>query len=145
MWGKIMNPMKRLWLHSLYQLYGPHVHCRRQAVKFNHSLTASAVLFGDDISSVLWWCSLDVIFSMTGGCPVITAKTPKKQTTKKTTFRCILLKENVWILIEISLKSVPWGQIDNNPVLVLIMAWPLSEPMMVSFTDAYMPHLASAS
>ena len=38
----------------------------------------------------------------------------------------------------ISLKYVPWSRIDNNPALVLIMAWhrtgdkPLTEPMIVS-------------
>ena len=50
----------------------------------------------------------------------------------------IFLNENVWISIEISLKFVPKGQINNIPGLVQIMAWcvpgdkPLSEPMMVS-------------
>ena len=53
-------------------------------------------------------------------------------------FKCIFLNENVWIPIEISLKFVPEGSIDNNPALFQIMAWrrpgdkPLSEPMMVS-------------
>ena len=47
--------------------------------------------------------------------------------------------ENVWISIEISLKNVPEGPINNIPALVQIMAWrwpgnkPLSETMMVSF------------
>ena len=50
----------------------------------------------------------------------------------------ILLKENVWFSIKISLKFVPKGQINNIPALVQIMAWrrpgdkPLSEPMTVS-------------
>ena len=53
-------------------------------------------------------------------------------------FKCIFLKENVRILIKISLKFVPKGQMNNIPALVQIMAWrrpgdkPLSEPMMVS-------------
>ena len=53
-------------------------------------------------------------------------------------FRCILLNENIWFAINISLSFVPKGPIDNIPVLVQIMAWcrsgdkPLSEPMMVS-------------
>ena len=53
-------------------------------------------------------------------------------------FICILLNENVWILIRISLKFVPKCLINNNPALVQIMAWrrpgdkPLSKPMMVS-------------
>ena len=53
-------------------------------------------------------------------------------------FQCIVLNENVWIPIKISLKFVPKGRINNIPVLVQIMAWrrpgdkPLSEPMIVS-------------
>ena len=53
-------------------------------------------------------------------------------------FSCIFLHENIWITIEISLKYVPKGSINNNPALFQIMAWrrpgdkPLSEPMMVS-------------
>ena len=54
------------------------------------------------------------------------------------TFKCIFLNENVWIPIEISLKFVPKGSINNSPALFQIMAWrrpgdkPLSEPIMVS-------------
>ena len=50
----------------------------------------------------------------------------------------IFLNENVWIPIEISLKFVPKGPIENIPALVWIMAWrrpgdkPLSEPIMVT-------------
>ena len=53
-------------------------------------------------------------------------------------YKCIFLTENVWILINISLKLVPKGQINNIPALVQIMPWrrpgdkPLSEPMMLS-------------
>ena len=53
-------------------------------------------------------------------------------------FRCILLNENIWIAINISLSFVPKGPIDNIPALVQIMAWrrsgdkPLSGPMMLS-------------
>ena len=52
-------------------------------------------------------------------------------------FKGIFLNENVWILINISLKFVPKGPIDHIPSLVQIMAWHhpgnklLSEPMMV--------------
>ena len=52
-------------------------------------------------------------------------------------FKCIFLKENVWIPIKISLKFVPKSPINNIPALVQIMAWrrpddkPLSEPMLV--------------
>ena len=53
-------------------------------------------------------------------------------------FNCILVNENIWIPIKISLKFVPKGSINNIPTLVQIMAWrrpgdkPLSEPMMVN-------------
>ena len=53
------------------------------------------------------------------------------------TFKHIFLNENITISIEISLKFVPKGFINNIPALVLIMAWhqpgdkSLSEPMMV--------------
>ena len=52
-------------------------------------------------------------------------------------FKWIFLNENVWISVNISLKFVPRGQINNIPTLVQVMAWrrpgdkPLSEPMMV--------------
>ena len=51
--------------------------------------------------------------------------------------KCIFVNENVWKPIEISLKFVPHGPINNIPALVQIMAWrrpgdkPLSGPMMV--------------
>ena len=52
-------------------------------------------------------------------------------------FKFIFLNESIWISIEISLKCVPKGPVNNIPSLVQIMAWrrpgdkPLSEPMMV--------------
>ena len=61
-------------------------------------------------------------------------------------FKCIFVNEIFSILIKISLKFVPKGSIDNNPALVMIMAWrligdkPLSESMPRQFTDAYMRH-----
>ena len=50
----------------------------------------------------------------------------------------LLLNENIWISIKISLKFVPKGPIDHIPALVQIMAWhhpgnkPLPEPTMIS-------------
>ena len=38
-------------------------------------------------------------------------------------FKYILLNENIWNSIEISLKFVLKGPIDNIPALVQIMAW----------------------
>ena len=54
-------------------------------------------------------------------------------------FKRIFLNENVRISIQISLKFVPRGSIDNKPVLVQIMAWhrigdkPLPESMLTQF------------
>ena len=61
-------------------------------------------------------------------------------------FNRILLNENVWILIKISLKFVPKGLIDNKPALVQVMAWrrtgdkPLPEPFLTQSIDTYMQH-----
>ena len=50
------------------------------------------------------------------------------------------------ILIQISLKFVSKGPIDNKTALVQVMAWrrigdkSLPEPMLTQFTDAYMRH-----
>ena len=61
-------------------------------------------------------------------------------------FKCIFLNEKDKIPIQISLKLVPRGPIDNKPALVHVMVWrrtgdkPLPEPMMTQFTDAYMRH-----
>ena len=58
-------------------------------------------------------------------------------------FKRIFLGENIPISIQISLKFVHRGSIDNKPALVQVMAWhwtgdkPLPEPMMTQFTDAY--------
>ena len=52
--------------------------------------------------------------------------------------KCIFLNENVWISLDISLKFVPKGPINNIPSLVQIMTCcrpgdkPLSEPTMAS-------------
>ena len=58
-------------------------------------------------------------------------------------FKCILLNENVWISIKISLNLVPNGSINTIPALVQIMAWRrqgdklLSEPVM----DSLLTHM----
>ena len=61
-------------------------------------------------------------------------------------FKRIFLNENVRISIQISLKFVPNGTIDNKSALVQVMAWrllgakPLPEAMMIQFTNAYTWH-----
>ena len=37
-------------------------------------------------------------------------------------FKYIFVNENVWISIKISLNAVPYGSVDNIPVLAQIMA-----------------------
>ena len=59
-------------------------------------------------------------------------------------FKCILLNENDKIAIQISMKFVPMGTIDNMPAMVQTMAWrllgnkPLPEPIMAQFIEALM-------
>ena len=61
-------------------------------------------------------------------------------------FKCIFLNENFRISIQISLKFVPKGPIDNKSALVQVMAWcrtgdkTLPEPVLTQSTDAYMRH-----
>ena len=58
--------------------------------------------------------------------------------------KCIFVNENVWISINISLKSVPKGPSNNISALVQIIAWhrsgdkTLFEAMMAYFSDAHM-------
>ena len=60
-------------------------------------------------------------------------------------FKYIFLNENIWISIEISLRFVLKGSINNVQALVQIMAWrrpgdkSLSEPMMISLP----PHICA--
>ena len=69
----------------------------------------------------------------------------------QTTFSKAFSWMKIVIFWWISLKLVPQGPINNIPALVQIMAWrrpgdkPLSEPIMVQFTDAYMRHSAPMS
>ena len=61
-------------------------------------------------------------------------------------FECLFVNENDRIRIQISLKFIPRGPIDNRAALVQVIAWhrtgdkPLPEPMMTQFTDVYMRH-----
>ena len=61
-------------------------------------------------------------------------------------FRCIFANEKLCISIQISLKFIPKGTIDNKSALVQVMAWhptgdnALPEPMLTQFIDTYMWH-----
>ena len=56
------------------------------------------------------------------------------------------MKEQCSISIQISLKFVPKGPIDDKSAFVQVMAWrrtgnkPLPEPMLTQFTNVYMRH-----
>ena len=73
------------------------------------------------------WCSINTLRPRQNGCHFA-----------DDTFKRIFLNENVGISINISLKFVSKGLINNIPALVQIMAWrrsgdkPLSEPVMVN-------------
>ena len=62
-------------------------------------------------------------------------------------FNHIFLNENLRISIQLPLKGVPRGPLDNESALVRVMAWsltdykPLHEPMLAQFSDAYMHDL----
>ena len=60
-------------------------------------------------------------------------------------FKWIFLNESVWISINISLKFVPRGPINNIPTLVQVMVWRRIGTNDGKFTDAYLRHSASMS
>ena len=105
-----------------------------------------------NIKSALWilmaWCfsstkaAVATVLSMClcfWGCVWVNTLRPRQNGRHfpDNIFKWIFLNENVWISINISLKFVPRGPINNIPTLVQVMAWrrpgdkPLSEPMMV--------------
>ena len=61
-------------------------------------------------------------------------------------FNRIVLNENVWISIKVSLKFVSKGPIDIDRALVKVRVWrrtgdkPLPEPMLTKLIDAYVRH-----
>ena len=91
-----------------------------------------------------WRCGSILLPSLNAGVPEPTGGTLRPRQNGRhfadDIFKCIFLKEDIWIPKKISLKFVPKGPINNIPALVQIMAWrrpgdkPLSEPMMVSVT-----------
>ena len=81
--------------------------------------------------------------------PVYDACNQEKMVAILQTTNSFFFYENCCILIQISL-TLTESKIKNNPALVRIMARcqgdkPLSEPIMVQFTDAYMRHPVSKS
>ena len=93
-----------------------------------------------------WWNGAQSLMLLRRGALLFLAATKQLNTLRPRqngrhfaddTFKRIFLNEDIRILIEISLKFVPKGPINNIPALVQIMAWrrpgdkPLSEPIMV--------------
>ena len=74
-----------------------------------------------------------------------------KQTQSNPIFKCIFVKENVCILMKISLKFVHSRPIDSKSSLVQVMArhWtcdkPILEPLMIMIYDAILHHMATVS
>ena len=66
-------------------------------------------------------------------------------------FKCIFMNEKFCISIQISLKFVPKGLINNKSALIQVKAWrwtgdkPLPESMLNQFIDAYMRHKGEMS
>ena len=61
-------------------------------------------------------------------------------------FKCIFMNGKFCILIQISLKIVPNGLVDNQSALVQVMAWHRAgnkwylEPLLTQSTEVYMRH-----
>ena len=97
-----------------------------------------------DTKGVLIWSAMSVCLCVSPPLYTILVNTLRQRQNWRhfadVIFKCIFLKENVWISLKIPLKFVPKAWIKNVPVLVQIMAWhrpgnkPLSEPMMVSLS-----------
>ena len=102
-----------------------------------------------DIEQCCWYWSLTKVeYNSTSKVQLIILYNPKYVNTMKLRqncyhsaddiFKCIFLNENMWDFINISLKFVAKGQINNILAFFHLMAWcypgnePLSEPMMVS-------------
>ena len=120
---------------------------------FTHCLRVSPPWFGSNFDMYLRSCSArfrpvreDVTFVTSSrrlcpGCTSFNTLRPRQNGCHfpDDIFICIFLNETVWITINISLKSVPKGQINNISAMFQIMACnrpgdkPLSEPMMVIF------------
>ena len=76
-------------------------------------------------SHSLHYCILKYNFNIIQHCEAVGINTLKPRQNGNhfpDIFKCIFLKENIYIMIKISLKFVPMGPINNIPALVQIMA-----------------------
>ena len=125
--------MAALWFWTMFNCNPPIAHC--------HPLLWGGGILVDHWSTI---SSFNQSFLYNVVCPngagTINTLRPRQdgRPFPDDMFKCIFLKENAWILLNISLNFVDEVRINNIPALVQIMAWrqpgdkPLSEPMMVS-------------
>ena len=101
-----------------------------QSGNINPQTTESVFLFGNSILFCVVHYKCDIFNTLRPG--------QNGRCFPDDIFKCIFLKDHVWIPIKMSLKIVPKGPINDIPALVQIMACrrpgaePLSELMMVS-------------
>ena len=122
---------RRRWfempLHSLWHHCNVHQISNSQKVTSYHSLT-------DKLINTLYLTWEAKIWSVY--CELRPRQNGRRFADN--VFKCIILNENVWISLKISVKFVPKVPINNIHALVQILAWrrsgdkPLSEPMVVS-------------
>ena len=124
----------RLLYHTIYQVWSIRIvtaHPTRQFI--------SIVIYRICNIIYTWFAFYCACFRITGWgnfCDKMATISPDDIS------RCIFVNEKFCILVTISLRFVPEGPIANSPELVQIMAWrriadqPLSEPMLIRFTDA---------
>ena len=102
-----------IYYADLFELWG--------SIKLTHRILCNA-----------FFHQADMIFKKSAWCPLrsrvltlINTLRPRQNGRRfqDDIFKWIFLNENVWISIEISLKFVPKGEINNIPALVRIMAW----------------------
>ena len=135
-----VNPMLPIWL----LISSGHQQLWHWPCKINRHLLSTENDFNylNDINVEKWektWISFYVTQLMFRRTPVNTLR-PRQNGPHfaDNIFKRIFFNENVWILIQISLKFVPKGPINKIPALFQIMTWrhpgnrPLSEAMLVS-------------
>ena len=101
-----------------------------------------------DSNPVLRYYGMFAGWQVVGRVPFINSSPPRQHGRHfaDDIFRCNFVNEKFCILIQISMKFVPNGPIDDMGALVQVMAWhrigdnPLPEPMLTPFTDACMWH-----
>ena len=127
-------------LHRVLLTHKAILHQYMTYTSVHYILISRSVAFNQPETDSALFCPCKYIFQTHVWCREFNTLRPRQNGIHfaDDMFKCIFWNENVWIPIEISLKFVPKGSINNNPALFQMMAWrrpgdkPLSEPMMVS-------------